>query len=197
MNPADYVIEIFHQHLDCTMQSMEVLAPGIADAAEMMTQSLLNEGKILCCGEGSAGLLAQHFAAALLNRFQRERPGLPAIALSSDAATLTAIASDHSFNEIFARQIRALAQPHDILLLINPGSGSGIALQTLQAAHDRGLHVIVIGPEEDSDLQSLLLPEDLELRIAGNRRGRFVEIALIAINCLCETIELQLFGAEV
>lgn len=196
MNPTEHVAEIFHQHLDCTMQSMEALAPAIAEAAELMTQTLLSDGKILCCGEGSAGLLAQHFCGALLNRFHRERPGLPALALNSDAATLMAIASDHSFNDIFARQVRALAQPHDILLLINPGSGSGVALQTLQAAHDRSIQVIVIGPEEDSDLQSLLLPEDLELRIAGNRRGRFIEIALIAVNCLCEAIELQLFGDE-
>jgi D-sedoheptulose 7-phosphate isomerase len=197
MNNAEHILETFHQHLDCTMQSMEALAPAIAEAADLMTQSLLGEGKILCCGEGIAGLLAQHFSASLLNRFQRERPGLPALALCSDAATLTAIASDNSFNEIFARQVRALAMPQDMLLLINPGSGSGIALQTLQAAHDRGLQVIVIGPEEDSDLQALLLPEDLELRIAGSRRGRFAEVALIALNCLCETIEQQLFGAEV
>src|SRR5262245_10112249 len=197
MNSTEHIIETFHQHLDCAMQSMEALAPAIAEAAELMTQSLLGEGKILCCGEGTAGLLAQHFSASLLNRFQRERPSLPALALSSDAATLTAIASDNSFNEIFARQVRALAMPQDILLLINRGSGSGTALQTLQAAHDRGLQVIVIGSEEDSDLQALLLPEDLELRIAGNRRARFAEIALIALNCLCETIELQLFGAEV
>lgn len=196
MNSTEHIIETFHQHLDCTMQSMEALAPAIAEAAELMTHALLGEGKILCCGEGSAGLLAQHFSVSLLNRFQRERPSLPALALSSDAATLTAIASDNSFNEIFARQVRALALPQDILLLINPGSGSGTALQTLQAAHDRGLQVIVIGPEEDSDLQALLLPEDLELRIAGNR-PRFAEVALIALNCLCETIELQLFGADI
>ena len=178
------------------MQTMEVLAPAIAEAAELMTQSLLGDGKILCCGEGGAGLLAQHFVGALLNQFQRERPALPALTLNSDASALTAIARDNSYNDIFARQIRALAQPQDILLLIISGNGSGTELQALQAAHDRGVQVIVIGPEEDGDLHALLLPEDMELRIIGNRE-RFIEVALIAVNCLCETIELQLFGAEI
>jgi len=195
ISATEHITESFHLHLDCTMQSMEMLAPAIAEAAELMTQSLLGDGKILCCGEGSAGLLAQHFAASLLNRCQRERPALPALALNSDAATLTAIASDNSFNEIFARQIRALAQPQDVLLLIIPSSGSGTALRALQSAHDRNLQVIVIGPEEDGDLHALLLPEDMALRIRGDRT-RFIEVALIAVNCLCETIELQLFGAE-
>ncbi len=193
---AEHIIETFHLHLDCTMQAMEALAPAIAEAAGLMTHSLLGDGKILCCGEGSAGLLAQHFSASLLNRHLRERPALPALSLGSDAATLTAIAGDHSFHDIYARQIRALAQPQDVLLLITTGGDSGTALQALQAAHDRNLQVIVIGPEQNGDLHALLLPEDMELRIRGDR-ARFIEIALIAVNCLCETIELQLFGADV
>jgi D-sedoheptulose 7-phosphate isomerase len=179
------------------MQSIESLAPAIAEASELVVQALLNEGKILCCGEGCSGLLSQHFASALLNRFQRERPSLPALALSGDGATLSAIAADSSFNEIFAKQIRALAQPQDVLLLISHSTGSGTALQTIQSAHDRGIRVIVVCPDQNNDIQALLSAEDIELRIPSDQRARFMETALLALNCLCELIELQLFGSEV
>jgi D-sedoheptulose 7-phosphate isomerase len=197
MDLTAQVIDTFHSHIDHTMQAIELLAPAIADAGAVLVQSLLSDGRIFCCGEGSSGLLAQHFAISLGNRFQRERPGLPAIALGGDGAALTAIAADASFNEIFARPIRTLAQPQDVLLLISHGSGSGTALQTIKAAHDRGLRVLVLCNDQDSDIQALLSPEDLELRTPGDQRPRFFEIALLTLNSLCELIELQLFGSEV
>lgn len=197
MDFTERVIDHFHQHIDCTMQAIEGLAPAIAEASTVLVNSLLSEGKVLCCGEGGSGLLAQQFVNALLNRFQCERPGLPAIALSADAAALSAIAADNSFNEIFARQIRALALPQDALLLISHGTGSGTALQTIQAAHDRGIQVIVLCAEQNNDIQALLSAEDIELRIPGEQRARFLEIALLSLHSLCELIELQLFGSEV
>jgi D-sedoheptulose 7-phosphate isomerase len=197
MDLTEHVIDGFHSHIDSVMQAIETLAPAIAEASELLVQSLLNDGKILCCGEGSSGLLGQYFAGALLNRFQRERPGLPAIALSCDAATLSAIAADASFNEIFSKQIRALAQPQDALLLICHNTGSGTALQTIQSAHDRGARVVVLCTEQSSDIQALLSPDDLELRIPSEQRARFLETALLTLNNLCELIELQLFGSEV
>lgn len=196
MDLTEYAIDTFHGHVDSVMQAIETLAPAIADASAVLVQTLLSEGKILCCGEGSSGLLGQHFAGALLNRFQRERPGLPALALSGDAATLTAIAADASFNEIFARQIRALGQPQDTLLLITHNTGSGTALQTIQSAHDREMRVIVLCTEQDNDIQALLSADDMELRIPSEQRARFLETALLALNSLCELIELQLFGSE-
>lgn len=197
MELTEHVIDIFHRHIDNTMQAIEPITPNIAIASEILVSTLLNDGKILCCGEGPSGLFSQHFANALLNRFQRERPGLPAIALNGDAAMLTAIATDASFNEIFAKQIRALAQPQDALVLISHGTGSGTALQTIQSAHDRGLRVIVICSEEDSDIRALLASEDIELHIEHAQRGQFLEIALLVLHSLCELIELQLFGSEV
>lgn len=191
---VSHVIDSFHNHIDAAMQAVENLAPVLADASALLVQTLLAEGRIFCCGEGGSGLLAQQFAAALLSRYQRERPGLPVICLNGDAAALTAVATDASFNEIFARPLRALAQPQDALLLVSHGTGSGTALQTVQAAHDRGIPVLVLCPEKSSDLRALLGPEDLELHIPGDQRGRFFEIALLALNNLCELIELQLFG---
>lgn len=197
MDLTTQVIETFHSQIDHTMQAIELLAPTIADAGSVLAQVLLNDGRIFCCGEGSSGLLAQHFAVSLGNRYQRERPGLPAIALGSEGSALTAIAADSSFNEIFAKPIRTLAQSNDALLLISHGSGSGTALQTIKAAHDRGLRVLVLCNDQDSDIQALLSPEDLELRTPGRHRARFYEIALLTLNSLCELIELQLFGSEV
>lgn len=197
MELTERAIDIFHRHIDHTMQAIEALTPAIASASEMLVAALLNDGKILCCGEGCSGLLSQHFASALLNRFQRERPSLPALALNGDAAVLTAIATDTSFNEIFAKQIRALAQPQDILVLISHGTGSGTALQTIQSAHDRNIRVIVLCSDEDADIRALLSSDDIELRIEHAQRAQFLEIALLTLHSLCELIELQLFGSEV
>jgi D-sedoheptulose 7-phosphate isomerase len=197
MELSDHVVETFHRHIDTTMQAIETLSPVIATASEVLVGALLSEGKILCCGEGCSGLLSQHFSHLLLNRFQRERPGLPAIALSSDASMLTAIATDTSFNEIFAKQIRTLAQPQDILLLISHGTGSGTALQTIQSAHDRDLRVIVLCTDNDNDIRALLAANDIELNVGDVDRAAFMETALLTLHSLCELIELQLFGSEV
>ncbi len=197
MELTERVIDIFHRHIDNTMQAIEPLTGNIAIASEILVSTLLNDGKILCCGEGCSGLLSQYFANALLNRFQRERPSLPAISLNGDAAALTAIATDTSFNEIFARQIRTLAQPQDAVVLISHGTGSGTALQTIQSAHDRGVRVIVICNEDDTDIRALLASEDIELHIQYAQRAQFLEIALLTLHSLCELIELQLFGSEV
>ncbi len=197
MDLTEHVVDNFHRHIDSTMQAIETLSPAIAAASELLVQALLNDGKIFCCGEGSSGLLSQHLASLLLNRSQRERPGLPAIALSSDAALLTAITTDSSFSEIFAKQIRTLATAQDILVLISHETGSGAALQTIQSAHDRNIPVVVICRDDDGDIRALLSPDDCELRIGASQRACFMEIALLAVHNLCELIELQLFGNEV
>lgn len=196
MELTEYVIDIFHRHIDHAMQAIEPLTPNIAAASEVFVATLLSDGKILSCGEGSSGLLSQHFTNSLLNRFQRDRPGLPAISLNGDAAMLTAIATDASFTEIFAKQIRTLAQPEDSVLLISHGTGSGTALQTIQSTHDRGARVIVLC-NEDADIRALLSSEDIELNIGEATRAQFMEIALLVLHSLCELIELQLFGSEV
>lgn len=197
MNLTDVVVDNFHRHIDTTMRVIEELAPPIAAAGEVLANALLNEGKILCCGEGCSGLLSQHFASALLNRFQRERPGLPALALSGDAATLIGIATDSSFSEIFARQVRTLAQPNDVLLLISHGTGSGTALQTIQSAHDRGIRAIVLCGDNDADIRALFGADDIELCVGTVTRAEFMELALLIVHNLCELIEFQLFGSEV
>jgi D-sedoheptulose 7-phosphate isomerase len=117
--------------------------------------------------------------------------------LNGDAAVLTAIATDASFNEIFARQVRTLAQPNDILLLISHGTGSGTALQTIQAAHDRNIRVIVLCGDNDADIRALFATDDVELRVDNVSRMQFMELGLLILHNLCELIEMQLFGSEV
>lgn len=196
MDLYQHVTELFHGNIDVSMRSLEELPADISECGELLVQCLLSENKILCCGEANNGALAQIFVSNLLNRFDYERPSLPAIALCTDATTLTAVTSDSTFNDIFAKQIRALGQAGDILLVIsNPGQ-TGTALQAIQAAHDREMLVISIGSGDNNDASALLLPEDREVCIPTDIRARSIEAQLFVINCLCELIDKQLFGSE-
>lgn len=185
--------ELIHGSIETVMQVLEQLPPSIEVAADIITQCLLSENKVLCCGTGQSAALTQLFASNLLNRFQYERPSLPAINLSADATTLTAIAGDNTFQDVFANQIRALGQPGDVLLLVSH-SNSNSLLQAIQSAHDREMIVIALVSQSDQDVSALMLPEDLELRAPSDNRARVAEAQLLLINCICELIDQQLFG---
>jgi D-sedoheptulose 7-phosphate isomerase len=196
MDLHHHVVELFHQSIDSKMQTLDEVSGHIASCSELIVRCLLSENKILCCGEGQSGALAQIFSANLLNRFHYERPSLPALCLSSDATTLTAITGDNTFNDIFSKQIRALGQAGDALLVIANGNGSGSTLQAIQAAHDREMLVVAIHDQDSSDIASLLLPEDFGIKVPGDNRARVGETQLLVINCLSELIDRQLFGSE-
>jgi D-sedoheptulose 7-phosphate isomerase len=136
--------QLFQASIDTKQQAMDVLAPHIEQASQVMVNALLNEGKMLSCGNGGSAGDAQHFSSELLNRFERERPSLPAIALTTDSSTITSIANDYSYNEIFSKQIRALGQPGDVLLAISTSGNSANIIQAIQAAHDREMIVVAI-----------------------------------------------------
>jgi len=189
-----HVIELFHSTIDLTMASLDSLAAVISDSGALLAQCLLSENKILCCGDGQHGALAQIFCSNLVNRFDYERPGLPAIALSVDATTITAIAADGSFSDIFAKQIRALGQAGDILLVLSTGAGSSSTLQAIQAAHDREMIVISLCDQSSSDIAAIIQPEDIEINIPSTNRARILEVQLQTVNYLCELIDWQLFG---
>lgn len=192
-NPGLQVSEIIHGNIEVTMQVLEQMPADIADGAALAAQCLLNDNKILCCGSGQSAALSQVFSTNLLNRFQYERPALPAVNLSSDSTTITAITQDNSFQDVFANQVRALGQPGDVLLLVCD-SNTNTALQAIQAAHDREMQILAITCGDCQDISALLLPEDLELCVPGNHRARIAEAQLLLINCLCELIDHQLFG---
>ena len=144
MDMQSRIRRLFQASIDTKQQAMEVLAPFIEQASQVMVNALLNEGKMLSCGNGGSAGDAQHFSSELLNRFERERPSLPAIALTTDSSTITSIANDYSYNEIFSKQIRALGQPGDVLLAISTSGNSANIIQAIQAAHDREMIVVAL-----------------------------------------------------
>ena len=190
------VAKHFEDSAQTKLNAIEMMAAPIAAAIETMTNCLINGGKILACGNGGSAGDAQHFSSELLNRFERERPSLPAIALTTDSSTITSIANDYSYNEIFSKQIRALGQPGDVLLAISTSGNSANIIQAIQAAHDREMIVVALTGRDGGGMASLLLPEDVEIRVPANVTARIQEVHLLTIHCLCDLIDSQLFGSE-
>jgi D-sedoheptulose 7-phosphate isomerase len=183
------------QHFEdsiATKQAAIGLAPAIAAAAATMTRCLLEDGKILSCGNGGSAADAQHFSSELLNRFELERPGLPAVALTTDASTLTSIANDYAFVEIFAKQVRALGQPTDVLLAISTSGNSENIVRAIRAAHERGLRVVALTGRDGGAVAAILSDGDIELRVPAERTCRVQEVHLLIIHCLCDLIDAEL-----
>ena len=177
-----------------TKQNAIALAPVITAAAATMTRCLLEDGKILSCGNGGSAADAQHFSSELLNRFELERPGLPAMALTTDSSTLTSIANDYAFAEVFAKQVRALGQPTDVLLAISTSGNSENVLRAIQAAHERGLRVVALTGRDGGTIAGGLGPDDIEIRVPAERTCRIQEVHLLVIHCLCDLIDAELLG---
>lgn len=190
------VITLFHESIEAKMQSGESLAPLIVSASHIIVHALLDEKKILTCGNGISAAQAQIFTATLVNRFEQERPSLPSLNLSGDITTQTAIASDYSFNDIYAKQIRALGQPGDVLLLLTTGVNSSNLLQAISAAHDKDMQVIALTGRDGGDIPALLDVNDLELRVSLGSHPRIHEVHLLTLFCLCDLIDQQLFGSH-
>lgn len=194
MDLQSRIIDQFNASIDTKTYSSEVLPAYIEQASLKMVQCLINDGKILSCGNGGSAGDAQHFSSELLNRFERERPGLPAMALTTDTSTLTSIANDYSYNDVFSKQIRALGQPGDILLAISTSGNSSNVIQAIQAAHDREMNVIALTGRDGGDMASLLSQEDCEICVPSTSTARIQEVHLLVIHCLCDMIDFQLFG---
>ncbi len=163
------IFNIFGEHLEIISDSADSLSPLIERASTTVVQALLNDNKLLICGAGMSAALSQHFAAMLLNRFEHERPGLPAIALNADSATLTAISTDCGVNEVFSRQISALGQSGDILLIFSTTDNAVNLIQAIQVAHDHEINVIVMNGGDGGDISSLskILEIVVDTRIHG------------------------------
>jgi D-sedoheptulose 7-phosphate isomerase len=168
------------------------LAPAISAAAATMTRCLLEDGKILSCGNGGSAADAQHFSSELLNRFELERPGLPAVALTTDSSTLTSIANDYAFVEVFAKQVRALGQPEDVLLAISTSGNSENVARAIHAAHERGLRVVALTGRDGGTIAGLLADGDIEIRVPAERTARIQEVHLLIIHCICDLIDAEL-----
>ncbi|MDQ2994909.1 MAG: phosphoheptose isomerase [Pseudomonadota bacterium] len=181
---------------DIKRLSSERLAPAIAAAGQIMVQCFLTKNKILSCGNGGSAGDAQHFSSEMLNRYERERPGLPAIALSTDTSTLTSIANDYAYTEVFSKQIRALGHANDVLLAISTSGQSENILHAIAAAHEQNMTVVALTGRDGGKIAAQLRPHDIEIRVPAERTARIQEVHLLVIHCLCDMIDQSLFGPE-
>lgn len=194
MTDTRRIVSHFKESIEVKQNSMTTLADAIADAASVMIDTLKNGGKILSCGNGGSAGDAQHFSAELLNRFELERPGLPAVALTTDSSTLTSIANDYAFVQIFSKQVHALGNPGDCLLAISTSGNSPNVLDAVHAAHDRGMGIVALTGRDGGPIAAAMKDGDVELRVPSDRTARIQEVHLVMIHCLCDAIDQALFN---
>lgn len=194
MNLHERIVSQFTANAEATQDTLMRLGDLIEAAAVRLANCLLNDGKILCCGNGGSAAEAQHFSSELLNRYERDRPGLPAIALTTDTSALTSIANDYRFDEVFAKQIRALGHPHDMLVIYTTSGNSANILSAATAAHDRDMSIIALSGRDGGPLAPLLRETDLEIRVPAESTARIQEVHLLITHCFCDLIDHQLFG---
>ena len=194
MNLIEHINETFIQSSRIQQESLQAEASTIARSAELIVRRLLEGGKILTCGNAGSAGNAQHFSSLMLNRFERERPGLPAVALTTDSSTLTAIANDYNYDEVFAKQIRTLGHPGDLLLAITTSGESESVNAAIEAAHERKMLIIALNGRDGGRLCGLLQEGDEEICISADSTARILEAHLLIIHCLCDLIDRQLLG---
>ncbi|OGT35096.1 MAG: phosphoheptose isomerase [Gammaproteobacteria bacterium RIFCSPHIGHO2_12_FULL_37_14] len=184
----------FTESIQTKINSADAIINVIAEASEEIVQALLEGNKILSCGNGGSACEALHFSSQMLNRFKQERPGLPAFALSSDLPTLTAIANDYHFSDVFAKQIRALGHTGDLLLAISTSGNSINILNAIKAAHDKNIGVIALTGHDGGKIADHLQEKDIEVRVPAFETARIQETHLLIIHCICDIVDFRLFG---
>jgi D-sedoheptulose 7-phosphate isomerase len=196
MNITTRIANHFEESAKLLEACAELLSPAIAKAADLLVATFLQENKVLVCGNGGSSALAQHFSTYMLHRYDLDRPGLASICLSSDSATLTAIANDTQFEQIFAKQVQALGQIGDVLFVMSIGGNSRNILHAIHAAHERQLPVIAMTGGDGGDLLELLRDEDIHIGIPNENAARVQEAYLLVLHALCDAIDSLLLGVE-
>ena len=196
MEPLTRIEQHFAASNAAKQRTLATMGPRIVQAAELLAERLRQGYKILVCGNGGSAADAQHFAAELVNRFEIERPGLAAIALTTDSSALTSIANDYAFDQIFARQVCALGRPGDVLLAISTSGNSPNVLAALAAAQEQGLATVALTGRDGGRMAGQLGEGDIELRAAATATARIQEVHILLIHCLCDLVDHQLFGEE-
>jgi D-sedoheptulose 7-phosphate isomerase len=194
MNNLDRIRQHFSDNIQVKILAADTLPEVIDVAGQKMVHALLEGHKILCCGNGGSATDALHFAAELLNRFEAERPSLPAIALTGDTCTITAIANDYHFNEIFSKQVKGLGQPGDILLAISTSGNSTNVIHAIRAAHDRNMFVVALTGRDGGEIAKHLNQDDIEIRVPAQPTSRIQECHILILHTLCDMIDHNLFG---
>lgn len=185
---------MFSDSIETKIAAADQLPESIAAAGEAMVQSLLDGNKILSCGNGGSAADAQHFSSEMLNRFEAERPSLPAIALTTDTSTLTSIANDYHYDHIFSRQIKGLGQKGDLLLAITTSGNSTNVVNAIESAQEKGMRSIALTGGDGGKIASILGEADIEIRVPAAVTARIQETHLLIIHCLCDFVDHKLFG---
>jgi len=194
MSLQDRIEQHFTQNALTQQEALLNLSEIIEFASLRLVATLLNDNKILTCGNGGSALNATQFVVKMLNRFDRERPSLPAFALTTDTSTITSIANDLLFDDVYAKQIRALGQSGDILLLYTASGNSANMVKAVSAAHDKDISVIALTGQEGGMLAPILNETDIVVRVPSNIRHRIQETHLLITHCLLDLVDQQLFG---
>jgi D-sedoheptulose 7-phosphate isomerase len=194
MNLTDRVTRHFSDSAQIKLDAASAMAGPIADACRLMVASLRMGGKIMACGNGGSAADAQHFAAELLNRFERERVPLAAVALTTDTSTLTAIANDYAYDQVFAKQVWALGRKDDVLLAISTSGNSPNVLAAVTKAHQLGVHIVALSGRGGGQMAAALHAEDIHLCVPTERTARIQEVHLLILHCLCDGIDALLLG---
>lgn len=193
MNTETHIEALFNASIAVKQASVGALKSPIAKAAGLIIQSLKNDGKILACGNGGSAADAQHLSSELLNRFERDRRGLAAVALTTDSSTLTSIANDYAYEQIFSKQILALGNKPDVLVAITTSGNSANICAAIEAAHQKDMAVIALSGKDGGRLPALLHGDDIEIRVPSQSTARVQEVHLLILHCLCDLIERQTF----
>ncbi len=186
----------FIDSADLKYQAAQILAKPIAAAVQAILTCVTSGGKVLACGNGGSAADAQHFAAEFVGRFERERPELGAIALTTDSSILTAIANDYDFSVIFSRQVRALGQPGDVLLAITTSGNSANVLAAIDAAHEREMTVVALTGRGGGKMNHALRDTDVHVCVPHERTARIQEVHLLTLHCICDGVDAQLMGEQ-
>jgi D-sedoheptulose 7-phosphate isomerase len=192
MDLISRISENFSESAHLKLQSMDALAGPIANAAERMVQCLKADGKILACGNGGSAADCQHFSAELLNRFEMERPSLAAISLTTDSSTLTSIANDYDFDQVFAKQVRGLGHASDVLLAISTSGNSRNVMSAIEA----GMSVVALTGRNGGKMAELLDSNDVHICVPAMSTARIQEVHLLTLHCICDAIDCLLLGVQ-
>ena len=190
------ILSHFHESAELKIESATVLAQPIAEAIDLMFQALSNGNKILACGNGGSAADCQHFAAELVGRFERERFPLPALALTTDTSILTAVANDYSYREIFSKQVQAFGQAGDVLLAISTSGNSDNVMAAIEVALEREMRVVALTGKGGGAIGTMLSDADVHISVPSSRTARIQEVHLLTIHCICDGIDVALFGGD-